>query len=173
MPTCASFSDDPSTGRFTLDSGQTCEFGARSIFLIQSSEPILVGAFISGQSTVTEDASFGDFAGDPAFFLLPPEEQYRTNYSILTPETYFFSYVTVTMQPGFSLTLDGQVLDLNTFDYAVEPISGLIRAHVPVDPGPHRLSAQVPFGLVVYGYDDYVSYAYTGGLNLNKLSVIE
>jgi hypothetical protein len=173
VPTCASFSEDPSSGRFTLDAGQTCEFGIRKMFLIQSSEPIQVGAFISGQATVKQDVSFGDFAGDPGFFLLPPEEQYRTSYSILTPATYFFSYVTVTMQPGFALTLDGQALDLTEYDYAVEPISGLIRAHVPVDPGPHRLSAQVPFGLVVYGYDDFVSYAYTGGLNLNKLSVIE
>ena len=62
------------------------------------------------------------------------------------------------------------MLDLTQYDYAERLDEGFVRAHIPLTEGPHQLEAQVPFGVVVYGYDDYVSYAYTGGLNLTKLS---
>ncbi|MDH5491892.1 MAG: hypothetical protein OEY14_08055, partial [Myxococcales bacterium] len=45
---------------------------------------------------------------------------------------------------------------------------------VRVDPGlqndgVHRILATEPVGLVVYGFDAYVSYGYAGGLNLEPL----
>lgn len=36
--------------------------------------------------------------------------------------------------------------------------------------GVHRLQASVPVGLIVYGFDSYVSYAYAGGTQLEGLS---
>lgn len=170
VPSCADFSEDPTQGVIALKAGETCEFGTRQLFVAQSNHPISVGAFISGQDSVREDASPGDRAGDPAFFFVPPEEQYRTSYSILTPKTYFQNYVTISIQPGFGIKLNGQMLDLTQYDYAERLDEGFVRAHIPLTEGPHQLEAQVPFGVVVYGYDDYVSYAYTGGLNLTKLS---
>ena len=167
---CAERSDDPKTGVFRLNAGQTCEFGTRDLLFATASEPIMVGAFLSGQQSVKPDAQFGDRAGDPAFFLVPPEEQYRTSYSFLTPKTYFQSYVTITIQPGFSVLLDGRPVNPKDFDYEERLDQSIIRAHIPLDPGPHSIESVVPFGIVVYGYDDYVSYAYTGGLNLSKLS---
>jgi hypothetical protein len=170
---CTQFSDDPVLGSFVLDSGETCEFGTTNLFVIESQKPIMLGAFLSGQNSVSEDAAFGDHAGDPAFFLVPPEEQYRTDYSFLTPSTYFVSYVTVTVRPGFGVALDGQQLDLTQFDYEILPERDIARAHIPVSDGPHYIESAVPFGIVVYGYDDYVSYAYTGGLDLTKLNEFE
>ena len=38
--------------------------------------------------------------------------------------------------------------------------------NVAVEAGVHRLEADAAFGIVVYAYDDYVSYAFTGGLDL-------
>ncbi|CAN0476430.1 unnamed protein product, partial [Laminaria digitata] len=35
-----------------------------------------------------------------------------------------------------------------------------------LDPGVHQLEAEEAFGLIVYAYDDYVSYAFPGGLDL-------
>jgi hypothetical protein len=170
VPSCADYSSEPESGLIELNAGETCEFGTRKLFVAQSNHPISIGAFISGQDSVREDASPGDRAGDPAFFFIPPEEQYRTSYSILTPKTYFQNYVTVSIQPGFGVALNGEMLDLTQFDYEENLDEGIVRAHIPLEEGPHRLEAQVPFGIVVYGYDDYVSYAYTGGLNLTKLS---
>lgn len=167
---CRNFSDDPDSGVFTLDAGQTCEFGTSEAFVVQAGKPIMVGAFLSGQNSVKVDAQFGDHTGDPAFFLLPPEEQYRTEYSFLTPATYWQSYVTVVIRPGFTVSLDGQELDLTQFDYKLIQDGEMARVHIPVEDGPHRIEAQIAFGIVVYGYDDYVSYAYTGGLDLAKLN---
>lgn len=170
VPHCASFSDDPTSGSFTLDAGQTCEFGTTQTFIAEAGKPLMLGAFLSGQNSVKVDAQFGDHAGDPAYFLVPPEEQFRTEYSFLTPPTYFQSYVTVLIRPGFNVTLDGQTLDLTQFDYEIVEGRDVARAHIEVTDGPHVIESQIPFGIVVYGYDDYVSYAYTGGLDLTKLN---
>ena len=32
--------------------------------------------------------------------------------------------------------------------------------------GTHTISSSVPFGITVYGYANYTSYMYPGGLNL-------
>lgn len=172
---CRDLADDAATGVFTLDRGQTCEFGTRDPFVVEASGPIMIGAFLSGQNSVDEDAQFGDHAGDPAFFLVPPEEQFRTDYAFLTPATYFVSYVTAVIRPGFTIEIDGESVDLAGagVDVAQTPDGQWNRVHIEVEPGPHTISSQIPFGIVVYGYDDYVSYAYTGGLDLTKLNTIE
>lgn len=170
---CSNFSTNPSSGRFVLDAGQSCEFGTRKIFAVQSSRPISVGAFISGQNTVFDQVNWGDHAGDPSFFLLPPQQQYRTSYTFLTPATYFQSYITITTMPGFTLELDGEVIDPLDHPHEMLPDESMLLAHIEVDPGPHFIRSNVPFGLVVYGYDNYVSYAYTGGLNLTKLNPLD
>jgi hypothetical protein len=169
---CRDLAADPTTGKFVLDRGQTCEFGTRDMFVVEATNPITMGAFLSGQNSVTDDAQFGDRAGDPAFFMVPPEEQYRTDYAFLTPATYFVSYVTAVIRPGTLLTLDGELVDLESpgVDVGQTPDGQWQRLHIEVEPGPHTIAAPLPFGIVVYGYDDYVSYAYTGGLDLTKLN---
>lgn len=170
---CLDFSEDPAGGKFTLDAGGSCVVGSKKLFVAESGKPLMVGAFLSGQGSVEENPQFGSHAGDPAYFLVPPEEQFRSEYSFLTPPTYFVSYITIIIQPGFKIQLDGVEIDLTTLDdYEVLDDAGVTRAHIPVEPGPHFVTSenQIPFGLIVYGYDDYVSYAYTGGLNLTKLN---
>lgn len=171
---CRDFSENPELGEFTLDAGQSCVVGSKVTFVAESGRPLLVGAFLSGQGSVEDNPMFGDHNGDPAFFLVPPEEQYRSDYSFLTPATYFVSYLTVLIQPGFTVSLDGQELDLTQFDYEILPERNIARAHIPVEPGPHFVESQnqIPFGIIVYGYDDYVSYAFTGGLDLTKLNQV-
>lgn len=170
---CVDFAPTPAdaaAGRFVLNAGQTCEFGTRDVFVAESSHPIMIGAFLSGQVSVSPNATWGTHAGDPSFFLVPPEEQYRSTYDFLTPPTYHQSYVTVTGYPGMQITLDGELVDLADADFLENTRRGVARAHIPLGPGPHKIQAPLPFGIVVYGYDDYVSYAYTGGLDFKKLT---
>lgn len=49
-----------------------------------------------------------------------------------------------------------------------EPYSFAV-AHVEVADGPHLISADRPFGVIASGYDEEVSYAFTGGMRLEKL----
>ncbi len=174
VPGCAEFSPEPSEGEIELDAGESCEFGTQTTFVAESNEPILLGAFLSGQNSVGEDV---DHAGDPAFFLVPPENQYRSSYSFLTPETYYVNYVTVTVPTGVrNVVLDGEEIDLTGLEtYERFPDAQVARAHIEVEAGPHRISTpnSIPFGIVSYGYDDYVSYAYTGGLDLAKRNDVE
>ena len=175
MRPCTLFATDAEAGQFSLNRGESCEFGTTQAFVVESTNPIMLGAFLSGQNSVKEDAQFGDHAGDPAFFLVPPEEQYRAEYSFLSPPTYFLNYLTVVIQPGFNISLDGQLLDLTQFDYELLEDRGIARVHIPVEPGPHFVESenQARFGIIVYGYDDDVSYAYTGGLDLAKLNIVD
>src|SRR5699024_3059198 len=68
---CAEFApseDDAKAGIFVLNSGQTCEFGTRDLLVAEASQPVMVGAFLSGQDSVTTNADWGAHAGDPSFF---------------------------------------------------------------------------------------------------------
>lgn len=170
VPRCADFSSDPASGVFEMDAGESCEFGTRHMFSVQSNRPIMVGGFISGQNTVFDQVNWGDHAGDPSLFLLPPQEQFRSSYTFLTPPTYHVSYITVTMNTGYDLILDGERINPLDHPHEILEDENILMAHIEVDPGPHQISSNSPFGLVVYGYDNYVSYAYTGGLDLTKLN---
>ncbi len=161
VPDCRAALIDPET--LVLQSGETCEFGTRLPLALSTDRPIAVMGIISGQASV---GFLAQNAGDPAIFLVPPEYQYRQDYAFLTPTTYFVDYLTVVAPPEASLTLDGALLDLN--DATPVPGSTQVYKHFEVDDGPHRIAGDVPFGILVYAYDDYVSYAYTGGQNIIK-----
>lgn len=45
-----------------------------------------------------------------------------------------------------------------------------VGARVRVQPGAHVLIADQPAGIDVYGYDDFVSYAYAGGSAVEQIS---
>ena len=153
---------------FVLTAGQTCEFGTRQPVAITASRPILVTGTISGQHATAPPgtAPFGQRAGDPAFFMVPPQNQLRNDYTFLTPDTYFQDYVTVIATEGNPIQLDG--VELNMAD--AQPVLGsqFRFKHVEIGDGPHFIEGAQPFGILVYAYDDFVSYAYTGGLNLTK-----
>ena len=40
--------------------------------------------------------------------------------------------------------------------------------YVELSDGAHEVSADQNFGITVFAFDDFVSYAFTGGLNLTK-----
>ncbi len=173
VPHCADYSDDPESGSFELDRGEYCEFGTKDVFEVQATRPISIAGFMSGQTTVSDDAGWGDRAGDPSMFFVPPSDQYRNSYTFLTPPTYFQSYATVILPDGFSVELDGETIDPRDEVHQETPDGSTVMAHIEVEPGPHQISANVPFGLIIYGLDNYVSYSYAGGLDLTKLSPLD
>jgi hypothetical protein len=147
-----------------------CEFGAKKAFSLSSDQPMMVMGVISGQQSTGLDFNIfsqeSPHAGDPSIFIVPPTRQYRNSYVFLTPETYFVDYVTIVTSPNNTISLDGQVIDLN----GALPINGSAQVYkyIELTDGPHILEAMQPFGITVFAYDDYVSYAFTGGLNLTK-----
>ncbi|MBM4395859.1 MAG: IgGFc-binding protein [Deltaproteobacteria bacterium] len=138
--------------------------------------------------------------GDPSFLLAVPVEQFRTEYVFLAPNKYKFDAVNIVVPAGMPVFLDGKELkqeDL-TFrqakdilaemkelklehpadlglafgDYALIGSGKWAVWRVAVSDGVHVAQAEKPFGVISYGYDQYVSYGYPAGLNLEDLKLV-
>lgn len=153
--------DPPVNGEasFTLNRGQVKKLYSESAFELTASQPVMLAQFmIGGQVSSTED-------GDPAFLLPPAIEQYRDSYVFLVPGQYRRNFVTIVKKTGTSVTFDG-----NPVTQAFIPVSGPSTwEYTIVDsltPGVHRANSTEPFGIVVHGMDEYISYAFSGGITL-------
>ncbi|MEZ4464669.1 MAG: hypothetical protein R3F43_09250 [bacterium] len=81
-------------------------------------------------------------------------------------DTYARAFVTVA-DPDAALLLDGTAGGPGGGDAGARDEPGL-RPPAARPLGVHRLTGNQPFGIIVYAFDDFVSYAFTGGLNLEK-----
>jgi len=146
----------------TLDGGEFIEFVYDGDFEVTASLPVSVIQYMTGSQYCGQDL----FAiGDPAMLVALPEEQFIDEYIFLTPEKYLEDYINVIAPSGTSsLTIDDVEIDSSLWvDF---PSGDFMRARVPVEPGVHHLQASQDVGVIVYGYDDDVSYAYPGGAYL-------
>ncbi len=105
--------------------------------------------------------------GDPAFILGVPVEQYRKKYVFLVPTKYADNYLNIVAKQGATVTLDGMTLAQNQF----KPIQGsqYMSAKRKMQEGSHTITSNQPMGIVVYGWDWYVSYGYPGGMNIESI----
>ncbi|MCA9524984.1 MAG: IgGFc-binding protein, partial [Myxococcales bacterium] len=144
-----------------------CEFGTFEPVGIQADGPLTVMGIISGQGSTGIAQPFGTRAGDPAIFLVPPDRQYRAEYAFLAPGTYANDYLTIVADADTEILLDDEPVNLAQGATRV-PGTNRVFKHVPLDDGAHRVTGDAPFGVLVFAFDDFVSYAFTGGLNLEK-----
>ena len=93
-------------------------------------------------------------------------EQYRSDYTFLTPQEYDEDYVSVVAKSGAQVTLDG--MDISGLLTAIdgEYVGGAIQ----VQPGQHTLLCPTKCSVLVYGYSQAVSYLFAGGLDLELIS---
>ena len=115
--------------------------------------------------------------GDPALLLNVPTDQYRKDYTLLVPFDYLENYVSALMPTGIGLSVEDTPIDeaVTTSQNGATVISSTEIegtdwrvVTLSLGPGVHRISAADEFGLIAYGYDCTVSYAYPGGLNLTS-----
>jgi len=97
-----------------------------------------------------------------------PTEQYRSAYSFHAPTNYESSFANITAPVGAAVMIDGQAVAGFT------PIgaTGFNVARVQLSnagDGDHTITGDQAFGVQVYGYGQYTSYWYPGGLNLNLI----
>lgn len=139
--------------------------------------------------------------GDPSLIVVPPIEQWRSDYVFLTPDKYAFDFITVVAKPSAKVKLDGDLLDDKRC--VVTPADGLDEqqrgakdppyvvytcqlSFATIDPkkeapdnltpgdqndGVHRITSDTPAGLLVSGFDSFVSYGYAGGTDLREIQV--
>lgn len=179
--------------------GDFAEIEAHADFSIESDAAIHVSDVEASQEAA--GIPRGLPGGDPSLLIVPPIEQFRTDYVFLTPDKYSFDFVTVLAPKGTNLLFDGAPFDDGACEKAfapptISPVTGMptgegfdiwrcqlsfptVDLSQPTskqigpgrqNDGVHRLQASRPVGLVVYGFDAYVSYAYAGGTELESLT---
>jgi hypothetical protein len=158
--------DPPQAGAPTsiAQAGGWVEFQSAASFKVSANFKILVAQYMLGQ-----DAGGG--SGDPAMALAVATDQYRKSYLFHAPTNYQYNYVNITAKTGEVVTLDGAVVANASFT-AVGGNTGYSVARVALSnagSGNHTISAANPIGISVYGYGQYTSYWYPGGLDLNVI----
>lgn len=158
----------------TLAKGEVIELMAKTSFAVTGTKALLVSQFLVGQdydgwAAQQARQAAGEIAyGDPSMTFVVPEEQYRRDYTFLTPETYAESWVMITAPKKSSVRLDGKLLDGFT-DIAETEMQV---HHVKVPPGAHTLQASTGVGVQVYGFGSYTSYMFPAGLDLTIVNTV-
>lgn len=123
-----------------------------------------------GQSGNCFGSESSSLVGDPAITFLPPVDQFRSDYTFLTPATYAWDFMTVVaLESEWDLVeLDGAPLPM----VGPTPIgaSGYAYASFALEDGSHTIHGDARVGIEVYGYDCAISYAYPGGLSLQHIN---
>ncbi|MDF1563588.1 MAG: IgGFc-binding protein [Deltaproteobacteria bacterium] len=159
----------------TLARGEFLEITTTQDFVVQSQDldhPIMVVQYFVGIETVLPllaDPSDKSNVGDPSMVLAIPTQQFRDAYTFTTPDTIARDFVSVVRPTGATVTLDA--VPMNT---TWSPIAGTSWevGRIEIQDGTHRLQADQPVGLSVYGFDWSVSYGYPGGLDLRSIVII-
>ena len=178
--------------------GDTQVVPSTTDFLLDADQPVMVLDVQAGQDA--GGVPRGLPGGDPSTSIPAPREQWRNDYVLLTPDKYVFDYLVVVAPDGAHVYIDGIMLDSSNSDvtpadgldpttrgkpnppfwtyryqlsYPVidptKPAPNNILPGVQND-GVHHVQADEPCSVVAYGFDSYVSYAYTGGTQLTVIN---
>ncbi|MFH2009334.1 MAG: hypothetical protein ABI333_22275 [bacterium] len=127
-------------------------------FQITASEDVIVVQYMMGQAS-------GGGTGDPAMAIAVPTRQYRNGYLFHAPTNYEANYVNITAPTGATVNLDGAAVG----GFTAIGTTGYSAARVQLSntgSGNHNVDSTDQVGISVYGYGQYTSYWYPGGLNL-------
>ena len=143
--------------------GKTCSGG--DCFCADPADPNDMG---SGTCQSDRDCTPSDAdIGDPAFILGVPVEQFRKTYVFLVPTKYADNYINIIAKQGSKVTLDGITLAANQFSN-LQGSTYMVSKRKILE-GSHSIKSDQPMGIVVYGWDNYVSYGYPGGMNIEAI----
>jgi hypothetical protein len=165
--TQVSFTPAPASGSCgTLAAGQFCDvkISVDTVVSANADHPIMIGHYLL---SVIDQVGGG--TGDPAMSIAVPIEQYRSTYTFLVPSEYAEQYVSVVAAAGTVVTLDGTDVTGQLQGFAG---GTYLAGRLPVQAGQHKIDCPGNgCGIVVYGYDEAVSYMFAGGLDLKQIVV--
>jgi hypothetical protein len=154
-----------------LSGASFVEFRANRAFTLVADQPISVAQFLTGETATSATA----IEGDPSMILLPPVEQWRSRYTVLAATGLAHNFLGLVIDSArvSAVLVDGvaisgfQSIGTSSFQFKNHPVStGTHTIAVNAVPGQSVLPGA---GVTLYGYDSYVSYGYTGGLDLGTL----
>jgi hypothetical protein len=187
----------PPYNSFRLQRGEAFLIEADRDFMITANAPVAVAQVPGSQQTTgipsTLPGGERPPGGDPSLILLPPVEQWRDRYLFLVPNKYAFDFLMLAAPVGTEILYDGLPIDdvlaceyelvgeIGEGDQAVEYQALRCPLSEPQpgsdgfqDDGVHSLEAVggASFGLVVWGWDSFVSYGYPGGSNVGLINLL-
>jgi hypothetical protein len=150
----------------TLNRGQLHERIIVTPSTITASQPVLVAQY-------SNSSTFDNVTSDPFEMLIPPFEQFLASYTVTTPATGFpVNYINLVVPNAAvgSVKLDGVAIPASAYT----PISGSSFSGTQrlVTIGAHNLVGPLPFGAFMYGYANFDSYGYPGGMSLSQVAVV-
>jgi hypothetical protein len=157
--TTVSFTPPEPGSPFLLNRGELVEVIIEEPHEIAADKPVLVALYGTGQV-------WAQALGDPCEVLIPSMEHYLKGYAFVVPSQweYEYDYTSFVIPTAAipSLNLDGSPVPPSIFD----PVgtTGFSYGAINVSDGCHIVTADEPFGIWVYGWGDWVSYGYPGGL---------
>lgn len=99
---------------------------------------------------------------------------YLRSLVLTTTESYFSDWINVVSRTADIGTIRLDSVLMSASNWTAIGTTGFSMARWTATPGVHRLSQDIPskqFGVVAYGWGDFDSYAYTGGLRLAPISM--
>jgi len=175
--------DPPVSGApATLDVGQLAEFSTNQPFVVRSQDdkhPFYLAAHMTGGGVAGANG-----VGDPETVNVVTPAQYLPSYLFFTDPTYAETNLVIVRGPA----QDGSYKDVKLDCLGSTAVSGftavggskyqyarvdLQRGHKPVgqcDNGLHTIWSDAPFGITVWGFDQYVSYAYPAGASVRPIN---
>jgi hypothetical protein len=116
--------------------------------------------------------------GDPSMLTIPAAEQHRKDYVFLVPATFERNFAVFSKPVAAHITLDGMPLDSVEFSDCVKaPIGDIVgvpyeQVTCPLTDGHHSATADMPFGLSVYGRYNVGAYSFVGGSDVKLINPI-
>jgi hypothetical protein len=168
----------------SLDPGKSVVIETTVDFVVTADKPVSFGQFVASQNVT--GISFDLPGGDPVFIMVPPVEQWRMGYIFLTPSLYAFDFIILVHSPEADVLFDGRPFPPTCRSTSVPGAEAefvvtrcqlsfpeIVEGSPPdnilpgdQDDGVHEILSDYPVGVVVYGFDNYVSYGYPGGTDL-------
>ena len=167
---CTTYSQPQTYSLVTAGAWQEFATPANSFCLIESNNPLLVVEFALGNQY--------DGIGDPFMMMIPPIEQYSNGYVFNALSEFVINCVTMFVSPECfqpeRIFLDDKSQEganWTTIYCADGTVCGHA-AYASLEGGEHQLyhnDTSAVIGVVVYGFNSFISYGYPGGLELTPL----
>jgi hypothetical protein len=174
----------PAGAPTTLSSGQLAIFKSAGPFIVKSQDskhPFYMSAHMGG-----EQYEGGNYlTGDPEHVNVMPPAEYLSSYIFMTDPTMGNTNL-VLVRTKTSGTFEDVSLDCmtgpvtgwtpagssGTYEYAWVDLVVGGAAQGKCDNGYHTIKSKAPFGITVWGWDSYVSYAYPAGASVHPINTV-
>jgi hypothetical protein len=180
--TTLSYDPMPAGAPTSLTTGQMAVFYTDQPFSVTSQDkdhPFYIAAHMTGGDTNFEGL------GDPEYVNVIPPEQYLAFYLFVTDPTYRYTslvfsrkkgsdglFADVTLECMGTITGWTPVGTAGNYEVARVPIVANGAGIGNCNNGVHTAQSTTPFGLTVWGYDSYASYAYPAGMSVEPINTV-